>query len=209
MNGGQRPDFGGQRPDSLQIYILGISIPNARCMQNLGSIRPLGAILGLLSHIKVEVAVPLFFSGHSSSRSSVGSDYYSQISPGSISSGSSSSDHLCDSDSGNNGNVNNNDILPIGSSAHSQHTALSVTKSYNTSCSYFRSPKLNSKAEAGKVNKMVEKTRLRKTNSWAYPGGNNKSVPEFSLFSPGTSTDLLSGIRKHLSKIDLNEEELK
>jgi len=149
------------------------------------------------------------FSGHSSSGSSVGSDYYSQISPGSISSGSSSSDHLCDSDSGNNGNVNNNDILPIGSSAHSQHTALSVTKSYNTSCSYFRSPKLNSKAEAGKVNKMVEKTRLRKTNSWAYPGGNNKSVPEFSLFSPGTSTDLLSGIRKHLSKIDLNEEELK
>ena len=29
----------------------------------------------------------------------------------------------------------------------------------------------------------------------------------FSLFSPGTSTDLLSGIRKHLSKIDLNEPE--
>ena len=57
VNGGQRPDFGGQRSDSLQIYILGISIPNARCMQNLGSIRPLGAILGLLSHIKVEVAV--------------------------------------------------------------------------------------------------------------------------------------------------------
>jgi len=159
----------------------------------------------------VTLSVPTYasFSGHSSSGSSVGSDYYSQISPGSISSGSSSSDHLCDSDSGNNGNVNNNDILPIGSSAHSQHTALSVTKSYNTSCSYFRSPKLNSKAEAGKVNKMVEKTRLRKTNSWAYPGGNNKSVPEFSLFSPGTSTDLLSGIRKHLSKIDLNEEELK
>ena len=59
VNGGQRPDFGGQRSDSLQIYILGISIPNARCMQNLGSIRPLGAILGLPSHIKVEVAVPL------------------------------------------------------------------------------------------------------------------------------------------------------
>ena len=42
VNGGQRPDFGGQRSDSLQIYILGISIPNARCMQNLGSFRPLG-----------------------------------------------------------------------------------------------------------------------------------------------------------------------
>ena len=60
MNGGQRPDFGGQRPDSLQTYIFGISIPNAQCMQNLGSIHPLGAILGLPSHIKVEVAVPLF-----------------------------------------------------------------------------------------------------------------------------------------------------
>ena len=42
---------GGQRQDSLQIHILGISIPNARCMQNLGSIRSLGAILGLPSHI--------------------------------------------------------------------------------------------------------------------------------------------------------------
>ena len=60
VNGGKRPDFGGQRLDGLQIYILGISIPNARCIQNLGSIRPLGAILGLPSHIKVEVAVPLF-----------------------------------------------------------------------------------------------------------------------------------------------------
>ena len=59
MNGGQRPDFGGQRPDRLQIYILGISIPNARCMQNLGSFRPLGAILWPPSHIKRDFAVPL------------------------------------------------------------------------------------------------------------------------------------------------------
>ena len=56
-------------------------------------------------------------------------------------------------------------LLPIGSSACSQHTNLSVTKSYNTSCSYFRSPKLNSKVKAGKENKKMEKTRLRKTNS--------------------------------------------
>ena len=55
--------------------------------------------------------------------------------------------------------------MSIGSSAHSQYTALSVTKSYNSSCYYFRSPKLNSKMEVGKVNKMMEKTRLRKTNS--------------------------------------------
>ena len=56
--------FGGQRSDSLQIYILGISIPNAQCMQNLGSIRPLGSILGLLSHIKRSFAVPLFKKKH-------------------------------------------------------------------------------------------------------------------------------------------------
>ena len=60
VNGGQRPDFGGQRSDSLQIYILGISIPNAWCMQNLGSIRPLGAILRPPSLIKRDFAVPLF-----------------------------------------------------------------------------------------------------------------------------------------------------
>ena len=60
VNGGQRPDFGGQRSDSLQIYILGISIPNARCMQNLGSIRPLGAILRPPVLIKRDFAVPLY-----------------------------------------------------------------------------------------------------------------------------------------------------
>ena len=60
----QMPDFGGQSPDSLQIHILGISIPNAQCMQNLGSIRPLGSILGLLSHIKRSFAVPLFKKKH-------------------------------------------------------------------------------------------------------------------------------------------------
>ena len=60
MNGGQRLDFGGQRPDSLQIYILWISIPNARCMQNLGSFHPLGPILGPLSLTKRSFAVPFY-----------------------------------------------------------------------------------------------------------------------------------------------------
>ena len=59
-------------------------------------------------------------------------------------------------------------------------------------------------------NKSSEKTRLRKTNSWAYPGNmNNSNVAQFSLFSTATNNDPLSGIRKHLSKIDLNEEEKK
>ena len=60
MNGGQRPDFGGQRPDNLQICFLWICIPDALCMQNLGSFHPMGAILGPLSHIKRDFAVPLF-----------------------------------------------------------------------------------------------------------------------------------------------------
>ena len=49
-----------------------------------------------------------------------------------------------------------------------------------------------------------ERKGLRKTNSWAYPVSGSS---QFSLFSPGSSTDLLSGIRKHLSKIDLHETE--
>ncbi len=49
---------------------------------------------------------------------------------------------------------------------------------------------------------------LRKTQSWAHTTTNTTStLGEFSLFSPGKSIDLLSGIRKHLSRLDLNEEE--
>ena len=55
-----------------------------------------------------------------------------------------------------------------------------------------------------KIPRTPERSRLRKTNSWAYPVSGSS---QFSLFSPGSSTDLLSGIRKHLSKIDLNETE--
>ena len=69
VNGGQRPDFGGQRSDSLQIYILGISIPNARCMQNLGSFRPLGAILRPPVLIKRDFAVPLLYNRYVSLQS--------------------------------------------------------------------------------------------------------------------------------------------
>merc|ERR1719264_2391042 len=92
------------------------------------------------------------------------------------------------------------------------HSPLSATKSFTypdiettTSCSYFRSPKLNTKMMGDtKVPRTPERSRLRKTNSWAYPVSGSS---QFSLFSPGTSTDLLSGIRKHLSKIDLHETE--
>ena len=54
------------------------------------------------------------------------------------------------------------------------------------------------------ISRTPERNRLRKTNSWAYPVSGSS---QFSLFSPGSSTDLLSGIRKHLSKIDLHETE--
>ena len=50
---------------------------------------------------------------------------------------------------------------------------------------------------------------LRKTHSWAHTTTSTtaNTLGEFSLFSPGKSLDLLSGIRKHLSRLDLNEEE--
>ena len=54
---------------------------------------------------------------------------------------------------------------------------------------------------------------LRKTQSWAHTSStsstnnNTATLGEFSLWYPGKSIDLLSGIRKHLSRLDLNEEE--
>merc|ERR550532_1060669 len=48
---------------------------------------------------------------------------------------------------------------------------------------------------------------LRKTHSWA-PLSSPPSTQgsEFSLFSPGSSIDLLSGIRQNLSRLDLSSE---
>jgi len=98
----------------------------------------------------------------------------------------------------------------VGSDYYSQGSQVSPGSSEEedhqpTSCSYFRSPQLDTK-----LSRPTERARLRKTNSWAYPGSGAHASTQagaFSLFSPGTSTDLLSGIRKHLSKIDLNEPE--
>ena len=67
-----------------------------------------------------------------SERSSIGSDYYSLTSSSSCSPNSpqsSSSDQLCDSDNG----------------TSTQHPILTSSRSYNTSNSYFRSPKLAQK----------------------------------------------------------------
>jgi len=157
-----------------------------------------------------------------SDRSS-GSDYSSMTSTSSdtplTSPPSSSNDHLFDSDSGSTQSVPDNnqsmDQLPIGSTAqNSGHQPLKITKS--TSCSYFRSPKVAQKGvNFGKDT--MEKHRsipLRKTNSWAFTTSSNTDAVsagseggEFSLFSPGRSIDLLSGIRKHLSRLDLQDEE--
>ena len=52
-------EIGGQRPDGLQLYISGIYIPKDPYMQNLGSFRQLGAILGAPSHTKLDFAIPL------------------------------------------------------------------------------------------------------------------------------------------------------
>jgi len=132
----------------------------------------------------------------SNQRTSIGSDYYSLTSSSSCSPASpqsSSSDQLCDSDNGISGH----------------HPTLTASKSYNNSNSYFRSPKLTQKVESG--GKSGVKSRqlvLRKTQSWAHDTSQQAvKLGEFSLFSPGKSIDLLSGIRKHLSRLDLNEED--
>lgn len=152
---------------------------------------------------------------------SSGSDYCSLTSTSSdtplTSPPSSSTDHLFDSDSGSTKSVPDThqcvDQLPIGSTAqNSGHQPLKMTKS--TSCSYFRSPKVAQKGvnfdkDTADTHKPIP---LRKTNSWAYTTSSDSLSPrseggQFSLFSPGRSIDLLSGIRKHLSRLDLQAEE--
>jgi len=145
-----------------------------------------------------------------------GSDYCSMTSTSSETPPSSSTDQLFDSDSSSTKSVPDSnqsvDQLPIGSSAG--HQPLKATKS--TSCSYFRSPKVAQKGvNFGKDSaETPRQIPLRKTNSWAFTtssGGDGISARteggEFSLFSPGRSIDLLSGIRKHLSRLDLQDEE--
>jgi len=154
---------------------------------------------------------------------SSGSDYCSMTSTTNesppTSPPSSSYEPLFDSDSGSTESVPENyqsmDQLPIGSSAQrSGHKPLKMTKS--TSCSFFQSPKVGHKGVTI-GNERLEKHQsipLRKTNSWAFTTNcnterisNGTEGGEFSLFLPGRSIDLLSGIRKHLSRLDLQDEE--
>jgi len=80
--------------------------------------------------------------------------------------------------------------------------ALKQTKSISSS--FFRSPKMAAKQES-----KDDKTKriLRKTNSWHPAPNTDESRASFSLFSPAGSIDLLSGIRKNLSKLELNSDE--
>lgn len=151
-----------------------------------------------------------------------GSDYSSMTSSTSSSHtpASSSTDQLNDSDSCS---------IPSMSPPPIKQT-LKQTKS-QTSCSYFRSPKVTQKGvcvdPSGGVSPgssphtrprslHLQRPRpLRKTHSWAFTSGpdseHNTGCQEagpgqFSLFSPGTSIDLLSGIRKNLSRLDLRAD---
>merc|ERR1719278_814348 len=136
-----------------------------------------------------------------------GSDYSSMTS----SSGtppSSSTDQLFDSDSA--------PSPPSSSSSSSpppNKPLLKQTKS--TSCSYFRSPKVTQKgvgfscaAADGGEGGHARSRPLRKTHSWAplSSPASTQAGSEFSLFSPGSSIDLLSGIRQNLSRLDLSSE---
>jgi len=138
-----------------------------------------------------------------------GSDYSSMTSSSSDTPPSSSTDQLFDSDSAQSS--------PSSSSSSSSpppsKPLLKQTKS--TSCSYFRSPKVTQKgvgyscaaAEGGEQGGLARSRPLRKTHSWAplsSPASTQGS--EFSLFSPGSSIDLLSGIRQNLSRLDLSSE---
>lgn len=139
-----------------------------------------------------------------------GSDYSSMTSSSSgTSPPSSSTDQLFDSDSA--------PSSPSSSSSSSsspppRKPLLKQTKS--TSCSYFRSPKVTQKGvgfpsaggETGEVGPGRSRP-LRKTHSWAPLTSYPASAQEFSLFSPGSSIDLLSGIRQNLSRLDLRSEE--
>jgi len=140
-----------------------------------------------------------------------GSDYSSMTSS-SDTPPSSSTDQLFDSDSA--------PSSPSSSSSSSSSSPppskplLKQTKS--TSCSYFRSPKVTQKgvgfscatAEGGEGGHARSRP-LRKTHSWAplsSPPSTQGPGSEFSLFSPGSSIDLLSGIRQNLSRLDLSSE---
>lgn len=143
-----------------------------------------------------------------------GSDYSSMTSS-SASPPSSSTDQLFDSDSA------------PSSSPPPTKQVLKQTKSTN-SCSYFRSPKVTQKGCSGVAQEMGGQgqgtaadwpghgqgqraaRQLRKTQSWAQgvqPGARGSSEGgEFSLFSPSSSIDLLSGIRQNLSRLDLRTD---
>jgi len=141
-----------------------------------------------------------------------GSDYSSMTSSSSDTPPSSSTDQLFDSDSAQS-SPSSSSSSSSSSSPPPSKPLLKQTKS--TSCSYFRSPKVTQKgvgyscaaAEGGEQAGQPRCRPLRKTHSWApltSPASTQGS--EFSLFSPGSSIDLLSGIRQNLSRLDLSSE---
>jgi len=137
------------------------------------------------------------------------SDYSSLNSNSSDTLPSSSTDHLCDSDSSRSDSEQSettrlkNGVSSTNTNSESgQKSPLKLVKS--TSSSFFRSPKMASKLE---VRDERTKRLLRKTNSWNPAPKQEEFRASFSLFSPAGSIDLLSGIRKNLRKLDLNCED--
>jgi len=137
------------------------------------------------------------------------SDYSSLNSNSSDTPPSSSTDHLCDSDSSRYESGSGSSERSVSdeekgrADEYNERPALRGTKS--TSSSFFRSPMLAPRWTDTKEERA--KKLLRKTNSWHHSSFQEDSRASFSLFSPAGSIDLLSGIRKNLSKLDLNSEE--
>jgi len=129
---------------------------------------------------------------------------------------SSSSDHLFDSDSGSGSVVGAGSTGSSGSPEAGLVLHAPLKESKSVSCSYFRSPKTEARKLGGdRGYHSLEKEKpaskhlaggqlpLRKTNSWAFTGSTGGRGSQFSLFSPVDSCDLLSGVRKDLSRLDI------
>lgn len=140
------------------------------------------------------------------------SDYSSMASSTSDTPPTSSNDHLFDSDSGSTHSVSEAEggeaQPPIGSATAAQQM-LKLTKCPSTA-EDTRGRRLEGRphrpTSPHPPHRPHRPTPLRKTNSWAFMTS-QANHGEFSLFSPGNSMDLLSGIRNNLSRIDLNDHQ--
>jgi len=168
-------------------------------------------------------AAPIYFNpinkpSETSDYSSLTSNSSEYQSSNSNSSDTHTSDNQCDSDSRSEANSTPSfEVEEEGGEAKQSTSDKQKTQDKHvnkqdkpilvksTSSSFFRSPKMSGRHETYSPTEL-RKRNLRKTNSWHPNTHQDDSMATFSLFSPAGSIDLLSGIRKNLSKLDVNSE---